>query len=145
MIVTTIPTIGFAVETVVDGSATFTSFELAAAAKVHALHQDFVADADALVFVVDASDVDRLTDVEHELVDLMTRDQLRDVKLLVFANQQDRPCAINAVALRTRLESRLDVKQPMRVQDTVILTGEGVTERFEWLVRVISTPETLQT
>ena len=43
---------------------------------------------DALIFIVDCSDKERFREASEELWDLLTRDELRDTPLLVWANKQ---------------------------------------------------------
>lgn len=51
---------------------------------------------DAIVFVVDSCDVDRLGVARQELMAMLEEDELKDSILLVFANKQDSRGALNA-------------------------------------------------
>lgn len=51
---------------------------------------------DAIVFVVDSCDVDRLGVAKQELMAMLEEDELKDSILLVFANKQDSRGALNA-------------------------------------------------
>ena len=51
---------------------------------------------DAIVFVVDSCDVDRLSVAKQELMAMLEEDELKDSILLVFANKQDSRGALNA-------------------------------------------------
>ena len=55
-IVTTIPTIGFNVETVDMFKASFTVWDVSGRGKIRALWRHYYQNTDALVFVVDAND-----------------------------------------------------------------------------------------
>jgi ADP-ribosylation factor-like protein 1 len=51
---------------------------------------------DAIIFVVDSCDVDRLGVAKQELTAMLEEDELKDAILLVFANKQDSRGALNA-------------------------------------------------
>ena len=56
----------------------------------------YYANTAAVIFVVDATDKDRLQTASEELAAMLNEDELRDAALLVFANKQDQPGAIGA-------------------------------------------------
>ncbi|KAH1223722.1 ADP-ribosylation factor 1 [Glycine soja] len=74
-IVTTIPTIGFNVETVEYKNVSFTNTQ-------------------GLIFVVDSNDRERILEARDELHRMLREDELRDATLLVLANKQDLPNAL---------------------------------------------------
>ncbi|CAI0626095.1 unnamed protein product [Linum tenue] len=84
-IVTTIPTIGFNVETVEYKNISFTVWDV------------------GLIFVVDSNDRDRVVEARDELHRMLNEDELRDAVLLVFANKQDLPNAMNAAEITDKL------------------------------------------
>jgi GTPase SAR1 family protein len=51
---------------------------------------------DAIIFVVDSADVERLAIAKQELCAMLEEEELRDSILLVFANKQDQKGALNA-------------------------------------------------
>ena len=59
-----------------------------------------------LIFVVDSNDVQRMVTAREEIHAIMDDDELRDALLLVFANKQDLPEAMNAAELTDRLGLR---------------------------------------
>jgi signal recognition particle receptor subunit beta len=56
-----------------------------------------------MVFVVDSSDEERLTECVDELKSLMTEDALKKVPLLVYANKQDLQFALEAEEVLEKL------------------------------------------
>lgn len=51
---------------------------------------------DAIIFVVDSCDSDRLGVARQELMAMLEEEELKDAILLVFANKQDAKGALNA-------------------------------------------------
>ena len=66
-VVTTIPTIGFNVETVVYKHISFTVWDVGGQTKIRALWQHYFQDSDAVIYVVDSSDRQRMTEARDEL------------------------------------------------------------------------------
>jgi len=87
--VTTIPTIGFNVEQVQYKNIEFNMWDVGGQDKIRPLWRHYFTNTDALIFVVDSNDVDRLDLAREELYRLLAEDELRDSTLLVFANKQD--------------------------------------------------------
>jgi signal recognition particle receptor subunit beta len=59
-----------------------------------------------LIFVVDSNDPQRMVIAREELHALMEAEELRDALLLIFANKQDLPQAMNAAELTDKLGLR---------------------------------------
>ena len=93
-IVTTIPTIGFNVETVTAGRNTLTVWDVGGKDKIRPLWRHYFQATSGLIFVVDSSDRERLPEAKEELDRLLTENELNEVPVLVFANKQDRPGAM---------------------------------------------------
>ena len=95
-IVTTIPTIGFNVETVEYKNISFTVWDVGGQDKIRPLWRHYYQNTQGLIFVVDSNDRDRVDDAKEELHRMLNEDELRDAVVLVFANKQDLPQAMPA-------------------------------------------------
>merc|ERR1712228_799096 len=93
-VVTTIPTIGFNVETVQYKLISFTVWDVGGRDKIRPLHRHYYQGTNALIFVVDSNDRDRIEDAREELTKMLHEDELSETALLVFANKQDLPNAM---------------------------------------------------
>ena len=88
---------------------------------------------DAVIFVVDSTDHERLPEVKEELHDLMNDDRLRNACLLVLANKQDLPGALTASQLTEALGLR-DIKgHDWYIQACCAVSGEGLVDGLSWL------------
>ncbi|KAG1752582.1 ADP-ribosylation factor [Suillus paluster] len=132
-VVTTIPTIGFNVETVEYKNIAFTVWDVGGQHKIRPLWHYYFNNAQAIIFVVDSSDRDRIAEAKEELRMLMDDDQLRDALLLVFANKQDLPGAMNASELTDGLGLQTFRQRTWYIQSTCATSGEGLYEGLEWL------------
>merc|ERR1712107_259532 len=90
-IVTTIPTIGFNVETVEYKNISFTVWDVGGQDNIRPLWRHYFQNTQGVIFVIDSNDRDRIGEARDELHRMLNEDELRDAVLLVFANKQDLP------------------------------------------------------
>nr|KYP74260.1 ADP-ribosylation factor 2 [Cajanus cajan] len=159
-IVTTIPTIGFNVETVEYKNISFTVWDVGGQDKIRPLWRHYFQNTQGLIFVVDSNDRDRVVEARDELhrmlnekalaivvhviliifccslsqlTSVMMMDELRDAVLLVFANKQDLPNAMNAAEITDKLGLHSLRQRHWYIQSTCATSGEGLYEGLDWL------------
>ncbi|KAL3523559.1 hypothetical protein ACH5RR_016393 [Cinchona calisaya] len=133
-IVTTSPTFQFNVETVEYKNINFTIWDLGGREKVRPLWRHFFLNTQGLVFVVDSNDRDRVFEARDELHRmLLLEDELRDAVLLVLANKQDLPNAMNAAEVADKLGLHSLRQRHWYIQSTCATSGEGLYEGLDWL------------
>ncbi|KAJ0395323.1 hypothetical protein ATCC90586_003801 [Pythium insidiosum] len=131
--VTTIPTIGFNVESFRYKNIEFTAWDIGGQSKLRPLWKFYFQGCDAVVFVVDAADRFRIDEAAMELHNMFQQDELRQAKLLVFANKQDQPDCMSAHEIASKLNLPAVTKNPHFVQPAIAVSGDGVYEGLEWL------------
>jgi ADP-ribosylation factor protein 1 len=111
--------LGFNVETVEYKNISFTVWDVGGQDKIRPLwrhcassivatpsilttHLDFQ-NTQGIIFVVDSNDRERVSEAREELQRMLNEDELRDALLLVFANKQDLPNAMNAAEITDKL------------------------------------------
>ncbi|GMT25421.1 hypothetical protein PFISCL1PPCAC_16718, partial [Pristionchus fissidentatus] len=102
-LVTTIPTIGFNVEQVTYRNLAFTIWDVGGQNKIRPLWKYYFQNTQALIYVVDSSDVHRLDEARDELHWILEDPERVDIKVLVYANKQDLPSAVSPSELTRRL------------------------------------------
>merc|ERR1711998_144250 len=102
-VVTTIPTIGFNVETVEYKNIGFTVWDIGGQDKIRKLWRYYYANTKGLIFVVDSNDRDRIEDAREELHQILGEDEMRDAAVLVFANKQDLPNSLTTSEVSEKL------------------------------------------
>ncbi|KAH9299281.1 hypothetical protein KI387_030963, partial [Taxus chinensis] len=132
-IVTTIPTIGFNVETVEYKNISFTVWDVGGQDKIRPLWRYYFQNTQGLIFVVDSNDRDRIIEARDELHKIWNEDELRDAVLLVFANKQDLPNAMNAAEMTDKLGLHSLRQRHWYIQSTCATSGEGLYEGLDWL------------
>ncbi|XP_075952062.1 ADP-ribosylation factor 3a isoform X2 [Anarhichas minor] len=86
-----------------------------------------------LIFVVDSNDRERVNEAREELMRMLAEDELRDAVLLVFANKQDLPNAMNAAELTDKLGLHSLRHRNWYIQATCATSGDGLYEGLDWL------------
>ena len=106
---------------------------------LRALFRHYYKDAEGLVFVVDSNDRERMDEAKDQLDRLFAEDELLGLPVLVYANKQDLPNAMNLVEIEDvlGLRSRYDKRQ-IFVQPSSANSGCGLKEGFNWLQKHIS-------
>merc|ERR1719240_690290 len=98
-VVTTIPTIGFNVETVEYKNISFNVWDIGCQDKIRKLWRYYYTNTQGLIFVIDSNDRDRIEDARLELAKILDEDEMRDAGLLGFANKQDLTKSMKAAAV----------------------------------------------
>ncbi|XP_065215843.1 ADP ribosylation factor 4 [Planococcus citri] len=137
-IVTTIPTIGFNVESVDYKNISFTVWDVGGQDKIRPLWRHYFQNTQGLIFVVDSNDRDRIVEAEKELHNMLREDELRDAVLLVFANKQDLPNAMSASELTEKLGLGHLRNRQWFIQSACATQGQGLYEGLDWLSNELS-------
>ena len=101
--VKTIPTIGFNVEILDYKGMAITVWDVGGQDKIRVLWKHYYRNTDAVIFVVDSSDIDRLEDASYELQKIIDEEELRFCPILVWANKQDLNTALPPGEIAERL------------------------------------------
>ena len=86
-----------------------------------------------MIFVVDSNDRDRVGEARDELHRMLNEDELREAVLLVFANKQDLPNAMNAAEITDKLGLHSLRQRNWYIQSTCATTGDGLYEGLDWM------------
>jgi len=136
-VVTTIPTIGFNVETLEYKNICFTVWDVGGQDKIRALWKHYYLNSQGIIFVVDSNDRDRIEDAREELHRMLNEDDLRDAVLLVFANKQDLPNAMSAAEVTDKLQLHSLSNKQWFIQSACAQNAEGLFEGLDWLARAL--------
>lgn len=136
-IVTTIPTIGFNVETVDYKNIQFTVWDVGGQDKIRPLWRHYFQNTQGLIYVVDSNDRDRIAEARDELKKMLAEEELRNATVLVFANKQDLPNAMAVSDLTQELGLPNMTNRKWFVQACCATNGNGLYEGLDWLTENI--------
>ena len=113
--------------------------------QIRALWRHYYRGSNAIVWMVDSSDIERIELAKEELSQLMIEPELSGIPLLVFANKQDLPRALSGQEMDNRMElPKMCRSRHWFVQECIATKGEGIYEGFNWLAeKLLSTSQTL--
>jgi ADP-ribosylation factor protein 1 len=133
------------------------SLFLAGPDKIRPLWRHYFQNTQALIFVIDSNDRDRIGEAGEELSRMLREDELRDAILLVFANKQvkadfscvcqfpfvivsssffnlqDLPNAMSVAEITDRLGLNALRNRVWYIQSACATSGDGLYEGLDWL------------
>ncbi|TMW59755.1 hypothetical protein Poli38472_004824 [Pythium oligandrum] len=136
--VDTTPTIGFNKESFKYKNIEFTALDFGGQTQIRPMWRVYLQQTDALIFVVDASDRNRIDEAADELKMVFENDALVKAKLLVYANKQDLAGCMSVRELESKLNLAAVTRNPSHIQKATVTTGEGLLEGFEWLHKALT-------
>ena len=101
------PTVGFNIETVKVKKLSLDLWDVGGQESFRPMWRHYYTGTNAVVFVVDAADRDRIEQVKVEMEHMAVNDQLINTTWLVLANKQDLPNALRS----SEIEAALDLKR----------------------------------
>ncbi|KAH0566445.1 Arf GTPase arl1 [Trichoglossum hirsutum] len=125
-VVTTVPTIGFNVESDLGGQTSIRPY-----------WRCYYANTAAVIFVIDSTDIERLGTASEELSAMLNEEELRDAALLVFANKQDQPGAKGAGEISEALKLGELKDRNWSIVACSAVDGRGISEGMDWLVQTV--------
>ncbi|KAL1891143.1 Arf GTPase arl1 [Ceratocystis pirilliformis] len=137
-VVTTIPTIGFNVESVTYKNLHLNVWDLGGQTSIRPYWRCYYANTAAVIFVIDSTDIERLQTASDELRAMLQEDELKEASLLVFANKQDQPGAKGAADISEALRLSELRDRNWTIVGCSAIDGSGVNEGMDWLVSTIA-------
>ncbi|NWX98302.1 ARL14 protein, partial [Nothoprocta ornata] len=129
----TIPTIGFNVDMIeTQKDFTLTFWDVGGQQKMRQLWGSFLENTDGLLYVVDSSDQQRLEESKKELERVLKNEFIKNVPVVLLANKQDLPGALNAEEVTRRFNMKKYCSdRNWYVQPCCAITGEGLSEALK--------------
>eukprot|EP01027_Heterolobosea_sp_BB2_P010835 GEZU01015844.1.p1 GENE.GEZU01015844.1~~GEZU01015844.1.p1 ORF type:complete len:222 (-),score=42.71 GEZU01015844.1:43-708(-) len=133
-VVETQPTIGSNVEEVQHKNVRFQVWDLGGQESLRPTWSVYYVNTQAVIMVVDSTDRERIHIVKEELFRLLTHEDLKNVKLLVFANKQDLKEAMPPAEISQKLGLHNIKDNDWHIQACCALTGQGLYDGLDWIV-----------
>lgn len=132
-----VPTVGQNVAQVpMSKSCTLKFWDVGGQENLRAMWPEYYPQCHGIIFVVDSTDRSRIGECNEVLQTVMMDEDVEGVPVLMLANKQDRPDAMEVQDIKqifNQMAERLSARDS-RVLPLSALTGEGVREAAEWLL-----------
>eukprot|EP00892_Ulva_mutabilis_P010558 jgi/Ulvmu1/7875/UM004_0106.1 len=138
-VVSTIPTIGFNVETVTYKNIKFQVFDLGGQSSIRPYWRCYYPNTQAVIYVVDSSDVERLGTSKEEFHAILDEEELKNALILVYANKQDLPGALTEAQVAEGLGLHDIKNRDWSIFKASAVKGEGLFEGLDWLANMLKT------
>lgn len=138
----TSPTIGFNVETIVRHGLLLTMWDVGGQDKIRPLWNHYFDQSKGVIFVIDSEDEDRFEKARQELEALRNQKELQQCVWLVMINKQDRPQSYKAshVGQKLQCSQLFGHNAKFYLQGTSAVTGEGIEEGLKWFCQELKKP-----
>eukprot|EP01111_Echinosteliopsis_oligospora_P015319 TRINITY_DN6025_c0_g1_i1.p1 TRINITY_DN6025_c0_g1~~TRINITY_DN6025_c0_g1_i1.p1 ORF type:complete len:178 (+),score=34.62 TRINITY_DN6025_c0_g1_i1:114-647(+) len=132
-VVTTIPTIGFNVDTLEYKKLKMTVWDIGGQDKIRVLWKHYYTNTQGIIFVIDSCDRSRLEEAKQELHKTLEDVELQGVPVMIYANKQDLPGAASISALTDILSLRDLQSRKWLIQPCTATIGSGLYEGLDWM------------
>jgi len=137
-VVTTIPTIGFNVEQVSYKNLKFQVWDLGGLTSIRPYWRCYYSNTDAIIYVVDSSDKERMGISKQELVSMLEEEELKKAILVVLANKQDLDTAMSVAEVHQALGLDALKNRTFQIFKTSATKGDGLDEAMDWLSNTLT-------
>lgn len=137
-VVSTVPTLGFNIETVSYKNVSLVVWDLCGQEKNRPQWPYYFQDTKGVIFVVDSTDVQRMCEARAEFFRVLSADELQEAPILVLANKQDLPRALSEEDIIELLGLRRILHRQWHVQCSSVPTGQGLLPGLDWLATTIN-------
>ncbi len=135
--VKTIPTIGFNLETMEYKSLTMTMWDVGGQDKLRGLWKHYYEGSDAIIYVVDSNDRERIELNKETLSKMLDEPELQKACLLVYANKQDLVNSMTPNEIVEQLGLNTLKGREWNVQGTAATLGTGLTKGLDWIANTL--------
>lgn len=105
--------------------------------KIRKLWRHYFHNVDAVIYVVDSIDRDRIDICKEELDKLVRDPLLANAPIVVLANKQDLDEAMSPCEVAEKLDL-YSLRRRWYIQPSCAMSGEGLESMLRWLSRTLS-------
>ncbi|KAF2827861.1 ADP-ribosylation factor [Ophiobolus disseminans] len=129
------PTLGFIIKTIEYDGYKLNIWDVGGQKTLRTYWKNYFEKTDTLIWVVDATDRERIDDCRHELAGLLQEERLSGASLLVFKNKSDVPGAMIEDEVREGLRLDAIKTHKWHIMTCSAMTGMNLQEGLEWVVQ----------
>jgi len=131
------PTIGYDHEEITFKNFQMKMWDISGQTKYRELWKHYFEGMNGIIFVIDATDKERFPEAKEEFQRLLSEQDLKTMRILIFANKQDVAGAAREKEIKSALGIGFEHEGKVKVQESSAYKYEGLLEGFTWLVNEI--------
>eukprot|EP01130_Rhizamoeba_saxonica_P018410 TRINITY_DN91_c0_g1_i1.p1 TRINITY_DN91_c0_g1~~TRINITY_DN91_c0_g1_i1.p1 ORF type:complete len:137 (-),score=35.59 TRINITY_DN91_c0_g1_i1:47-457(-) len=128
------PTVGFNMKKVTRGNVTIKLWDIGGQPRFRSMWERYCRNVNAIVFVVDAADFEKIEDAKKELTDLIEKPHLSHIPLLVLGNKNDIKEHLDAEELIEALELETIEDREVALYSVSAKNIVNIDKVLDWLV-----------
>ncbi|CDK26168.1 unnamed protein product [Kuraishia capsulata CBS 1993] len=131
------PTMGFSIETLPWKGYTLQVWDIGGQSTLRPFWFNYFERTDCLIWVIDASSLERLSESFKELADILGEERLVGVNLLILVNKMDLAEGLQIDQLRDQIATNLNLKalrSEWKISGVSGITGQNLSASMDWLV-----------
>lgn len=133
------PTVGMNIGTCDMKSDVMVLWDLGGQEEIQSLWDKYYTECHGIIYVIDASDLQRLEESHKCFEKMIISCELDSAPLLVLANKQDKPGAVQADSVKevfNRSAGKIG-KRDCMLHEISALTGSGISEGLDWMLQCV--------
>ncbi|EDU43260.1 ADP-ribosylation factor protein 2 [Pyrenophora tritici-repentis] len=129
------PTLGFIIKTIEYDGYKLNIWDVGGQKTLRTYWKNYFEKTDTLIWVVDATDRERIDDCRQELAGLLLEERLSGASLLVFKNKSDVPGSMSEDEIREGLRLDAIKTHKWHIMTCSAMTGLNLQQGLEWVVQ----------
>ena len=130
-----IPTVGFNMKKVTKGNVTIKLWDIGGQPRFRAMWERYCRGVNAIVFVVDASDREKIETSKKELFELISKPALQNIPLLILGNKNDLPDSLNEAQIIEAFELKKIEGREVCCYSISAKNSVNIDITLEWLIK----------
>lgn len=131
------PTLGFKISTFRYDPYTLNIWDVGGQKSLRSYWKNYFESTDGLVWVVDCADLSKLEICRDELHDLLKEERLAGASLLVLANKQDLPGALDSERIEDALNLAAIKTHNWALYPVSAVSDDDMLKPFKWVIEDI--------
>lgn len=129
-----IPTVGFNMRKITKGNVTIKVWDIGGQPRFRSMWERYCRGVNAIVYMVDAADLDKLDASRNELHNLIEKPQLTGIPVLVLGNKRDLPDALEEKNLIDRMNLNAIQDREICCYSISCKEKENIDITLQWLI-----------
>ncbi|KXN66748.1 small GTP-binding protein domain-containing protein [Conidiobolus coronatus NRRL 28638] len=130
-----IPTVGFNMRKVTKGNVTMKLWDIGGQPRFRSMWARYCRGVNAIVFVIDAADHDKLEASRSELQNLLEKPQLANIPVLVLGNKNDLPKALSVEQLIEKMQLKAIHNREVSCYSISAKNQVNIDMTLQWLIK----------